>query len=64
MTAYNRLKNFLGYGGDGQVPLPQINHQRTGLNFPPTHRELLEFALHLSDTYDGNGTYPKGDLIK
>ena len=64
MTAYKHLKTFLGYGGEGQVPSPQVNHQRTGLNFPPTHRELLEYALYLSDTYDGDGTYPHGDLIK
>ena len=62
MTAYTNLKTFLGYGGNDQSEPPPFNHQRTGLRFPPTHRELLHCALHLSDMHDGK--CPKEDLIK
>ena len=64
MAAYNNLNKYLGYGGEGQPLGLDINHQRTGLIFPPTHRKLLEYAPHLNSTYDGGGSYPKADLIK
>ena len=64
MASYKHMKKFLGYGGDGQPAGPAINHERTGLNFPPTHRELLEYAIYLSDSFSGRGSYPEKELIK
>ena len=64
MASYKNIKKFLGYGGDGQPAGPAINHERTGLNFPPTHRELLEYAIYLSDSFSGRGSYPEKELIK
>ena len=64
MAVFRNLKKYLGYGGDGQPVGPDINHDRTGLHVPPTHRELLDYAVYLNDSFNGGGAYPKDQVIK
>ena len=63
MARYKYVRSYLGYGGEGQPLGPVIDHDRNGLEMPPTYREVLEYGLHLCATFE-NGNYPLRDLIK
>ena len=63
MAGFQYVRAYLGYGGEGQPLGPVIDHERTGQQMPPTYREILEYGLHLSSTFE-NGNYPLKKLIK
>ena len=58
-------KRFLGYGGPGPPLSPPFNPDRAGEPLPPTGRELVEYAIHLSSEFEGGGgNFPQEELIK
>ena len=65
MANLKNVKSFLGYGGPGQPLGPPFNPDRAGEPLPPTGRELVEYAIHLSSEFEGGGgNFPQEELIK